>query len=87
MMTKIHLCYELIDMTPKRSPISEIVDRIFEELRKNGFRSISEVSRATGIHHNTVKNYIELIETIQKQPKLIVEKTQYVTMLKLEKET
>jgi len=73
-------------MTPKRSPISDIVDRIFAELKKNGFKSISEVSKATSIHHNTVKNYIDLIETIQAQPKLIVERMQHITMLRLEKE-
>jgi hypothetical protein len=68
----------------KKKPAT-IVDAIFHELSLNGPRSTNEIAVALKSNTQTVKSYIELIEKIQRMPKVLVDRAKNVTVVKLEK--
>jgi len=74
----------IIYLMGKKKP-ADIVNRIFHELSINGARSTNEIAMALKSNTSTVKSYIELIETIQKAPKVIVERATNVTIVRLDK--
>ncbi len=44
-----------------------------EGLRKK--KSITDIVRESGLHHNTIRSYLGIIEKIQSSPKVVVETT------------
>ena len=50
----------------------KIVMDIFEDLAEDGEKTITALSHDTKYHFQTLKSYLDLIEFIQEQPKLVV---------------
>lgn len=61
----------------------EIIERIFKELDGKP-KNISEIASSVKSYHSTIREYLELIEFIQAQPKLILERTGHSYQAKLE---
>jgi DeoR/GlpR family transcriptional regulator of sugar metabolism len=59
--------------------------KIFEELAKDSKRTISDLVNATGYHPVTIRGYLELIEYIQKQDHLNLERTGHSYLASLQK--
>ncbi|WP_369019462.1 hypothetical protein DSAG12_04380 [Promethearchaeum syntrophicum] len=72
-------------MVPRKSSINETVESIFFKLSSETPKTITDLVRETKYHHNTIRSYLELIEYIQSQPKLILERTGHSYQVKIEK--
>ena len=72
-------------MTPKRTKILDIINAIFGELEEEKSKTITDIKNTTGLHHDTVRNYLELIELIQSKPKLILKRTGHSYQAVIEK--
>lgn len=70
---------EYIDM--KKSSTKEIFETIFRNIGIEA-QNISELSYASKIPNKTIKKYVELIEFIQSQPKIALEKTGHTCLVK-----
>lgn len=70
----------------RKNPES-IVKQIFEELLKNGAKSTNEIAIAMNSDTRTIKNYVDLIELVQHEPPIVVERTKNVTVVRIEKKT
>lgn len=75
-------------MAGKKDP-DVIVHAIFNELEKNGLKTLTEIGKNIKSGYHTVKRYVDIIQFIQSQPKIIVETTETskasFTTVKLEK--
>ncbi len=72
-------------MSPKRSKIRDIIEALFEDLGKNGEKTITDIVKNTGLNHRTVLNYLELIELIQDKPKLTLKRTGHSYLASIQK--
>ena len=72
-------------MAPGKKDPEDIIKAIFDDLSKDGLKSLSEIATNIGSHNYTVKKYVELIKFIQDQPKIIIERTKTLTLARLEK--
>jgi hypothetical protein len=72
-------------MSPKRPGIKEIFESLFGHLNSEETKTISKLVEETGFFNSTIKTYLELIEFIQSQPKLIIERTGHSYQVKLGK--
>jgi hypothetical protein len=71
-------------MSPKENlTIIQIAESIFTYLNSNS-KTITDIKNESGFHHNTIKTYLELIEFIQSQPKLILERTGHSYQAKID---
>jgi len=68
-----------------RPEIKTIIESIFNDLAINGEKTIADITKGTSYHHRTVLNYLELIEYIQAQRKLILKRTGHSYLASLEK--
>lgn len=69
---------------PRKTPLHESFVKIFISLDPEHPKTISDLVRETGFHHNTVRGYLELIEFVQAQPRLILERTGHSYQARLE---
>lgn len=69
-----------------KTKVQNTIIHIFEDLAKNGEKTITDIVKSTGYHHNTVRSYVEMIEYIQAQRKLILKRTGHSYLVSLEKE-
>lgn len=67
-----------------RSTTQEILNSIFALLETKESKNISEIAQKTNIPNRTIKKYVELIEYIQAQPKLIIVRTGHSYQLKMD---
>lgn len=74
------------DKTTTRKEPESLVRRIFQELGRNGAKSTNEIALSIKSNTTTVKKWVDLIEMIQGMPRVIVERTNYVTVVRLKKE-
>ncbi len=58
-----------------RSKAPDIFKGIFDALSENHPKNITDIKKITGFHHDTIRNYLEIIEFIQSQPKLFLKRT------------
>jgi hypothetical protein len=62
-----------------------IVLKIFEDLAKDGEMTITDLVKSTQYHHKTILGYLELIEYIQNQPRLLLKRTGHSYLASVEK--
>jgi len=67
-----------------RKDQKQVIKEIFGALSKD-LKSVTEIADNIGSHHNTVKKSLDLIEFIQGQPKIVIEKTKASVLARLEK--
>ena len=72
-------------MKETESKVWRIIEAIFEELKKNGKNTVNLLVRKTKLNQKTVVKYLKIIEMIQKQPKLILERTGHSYLVSLDK--
>jgi hypothetical protein len=63
----------------------EIFEKIFAKLEVDNSKTVADLVKETNFKHETVRKNLELIEFIQSQPKLILERTGHSYQAKLEK--
>ena len=61
-------------MKETESKVWKIIDTIFEELKKNGNYTVNSLVGKTKLNQKTVVKYLKIIEMVQAQPKLIMER-------------
>lgn len=71
-------------MAPQENSIMKNTQSVFTNLSHEIPLTIKDLVEKTGLHHITVRGYLELIEFIQTQPKLILERTGHSYQAKLE---
>lgn len=63
-------------MTLKKLTTKERVNKIFDVLKEKKLpATIKDISDITGYHNSTTKHYLELIELIQNQKRVIIIRT------------
>jgi hypothetical protein len=67
-----------------KKTIKVIVENIFKELNEIP-KTISDIANNVKSYHKTIKDYLELIEFIQSQPKLLLERTGHSYQAKIKK--
>jgi len=68
----------------RRDPL-EILEEIFKVLEEGRALSINQISQRTGIHNITVRRYVQVIETIRKEPQIEVIKTSHSIIIRVNK--
>lgn len=67
-----------------RSSQKKVLESIYSVLTENESKNISQISIESKIPNITIKKYLDLIEFIQSQPKLILERTGHSYQAKIE---
>lgn len=70
----------MISMAKKN--VAEIIESIFLVLDDDVLKSLSEIADKTNSNASTIGKYVEIIEDIQKRPRIIVEKTKTSILVK-----
>lgn len=65
--------------------MTEILTKLFDTLKDEESLNITEISRRINSPHKTIKGYLEIIQFIQSQPRLIVNTTGSSYQISLEK--
>jgi len=73
-------------MKDERKDPDSIVRAIFTELGKGGPKTPTEIARASNINSETIRKYLELIEFVQDQQRLVLRSTPDDTFAILVKE-
>jgi len=68
----------------KRDPL-EIMLKILQTLEEGKPLSMNELSHETGLHNNTVRKYVRIIEVVRKEPEIEVIKTSHSVILRVRK--
>lgn len=75
-------------MTPKKSTSFNILKQIFNTLKScKEPVTIKDISENTGIYHSTIKHYLDMIEFIQSQSKIIIKPTGSSYQISLQEST
>ena len=72
-------------MKETESKVWKIIKAIFEELKKNGKNTANFLVGKTKLNQKTVVKYLKIIEMIQGQPKLFLERTGHSYLVSLDK--
>jgi len=72
-------------MAGKRDPM-DIIQAIFSDLEKDGLKTITEISKNIRSGYHTVKNYLDIIQFVNSKPRIQVDKTKNMTVVKLVKD-
>jgi len=70
-------------MKETESKVWKIIETIFEELKKKGKKTANKLVEKTKLNQKTVVKYLKIIEMIQSQPKLILERTGHSYLVSL----
>lgn len=66
----------------RKDPL-EIIEAIFKALEEGRPFSVNELAQETGMQNITVRKYIEIIETVRKEPMLEVIKTRHSIIIRI----
>ena len=69
----------------KKKPI-EIFEAILNSLSIDSFKHISKIASEISSHSKTVRTYVEIIEFLQSQPRIVIERVQNKLLIKKEKD-
>nr|MDO8113290.1 hypothetical protein [Candidatus Sigynarchaeota archaeon] len=70
--------------TARKNP-SSIVTQIYDVLKQGGAKTTNEIAIAINSNTSTVKKWVDLIETVQRFDKLVVERAKNITVVRLER--
>ena len=70
------------NLEKERKNTLKIIENIFDVLEDGNLHTISNISRQTKSHWNTIKNQVDLILKIQEMPKIEVLKTEKQTLVR-----
>jgi len=68
----------------KRDPLA-IMEKIFQALEEGRTFTLHELSKETGLHHLTVRRYVQIIETVRREPEVEIIKTSHSIVVRTRK--